>query len=168
MEAEPSSRWAHYSAVVEDKLHLWGGRTKDFPEGPASSIHTFDPLLEVWNVRKSIGVPPPWLYDGASAAVGHHFYVCCGFDGSSLQSALYQLDTKLGIWEQLSKDGPMMRKTGCEMISYDGKLLLFGGQGYPTGPAQPGAEFATDTTDFGWSNKIHVYDLKEGKGVINS
>jgi hypothetical protein len=61
----------------------------------------------------------------------------------------------------------MMRKRGCEMISYDSKLLLFGGKGYPTGPTQPGAEFVKDsrfTSGIGWSNECHIFGLKEGEG----
>jgi hypothetical protein len=171
MEAEPSPRWGHYSGVVEDKLHLWGGCTKDFPEGSASSSHSFDPLLEVWDAQTFNGAQPPGLYRGASASAGDYVYVCCGHDGSRLQSSLYQLDTKLGTWKELSRDGPMMGKVGCEMISYNSKLLLFGGRGYPTGPTQPGAEFVKDsrrTSGVGWSNECHVFDMKEGEGVMNS
>jgi hypothetical protein len=59
MEAEPLPRWSHYSALVEKKLYLCGGYTKDFSERSAPSIHSFDPLLEFWAEEKYIGETPP-------------------------------------------------------------------------------------------------------------
>jgi hypothetical protein len=45
MEAEPSPRWGHHSALVKDKVYVSGGRTNS---GLASSVHSFDPFLEFW------------------------------------------------------------------------------------------------------------------------
>ena len=50
MEGEPSPRWGHYSALVDEKFCVWGGRTKDFLEEKselASSVHCFD-LVWAW------------------------------------------------------------------------------------------------------------------------
>jgi N-acetylneuraminic acid mutarotase len=163
MEAEPSPRFGHQSALVEEKLYVSGGRTKS---GVASSVHSFDPFLEFWTEEKYHGAPPPKLYDGACASAGHHLYVCCGYDGSRYQSSLHQLDTKLGTWKQFSSGGPMMRKRGSRMVTYDNKLVLLGGYGYPTGPTQPGAEYVMDsscTSGVGWTNELHTFDLQEGE-----
>jgi N-acetylneuraminic acid mutarotase len=146
--------------LVEEKLYVSGGRTKS---GVASSVHSFDPFLEFWTEEKYNGAPPPKLYDGACASAGHHLYVCCGSDGSRFQSSLHQLDTKLRTWKQLSSGGPMMGKRGCRMVTYDNKLVLFGGCGFPTGPTQPGAEFIKNTSGAGWTNELHTYDLHEGE-----
>lgn len=50
------------------------------------------------------------------------------------------------------------------MIVYDGKLVLFGGQGLAVDQSQPGAEFRGDPvfTGFGWTNELHTFDLNEG------
>jgi hypothetical protein len=62
----------------------------------------------------------------------------------------------------------MMRKIGCGLISYDGKLVLFGGYGYPSGPTPSGADFIRDrmsTDGRGYTNELHIFDLKEGERV---
>ena len=167
MEGEPSPRWGHYSALVEKKVCVWGGVTKDILKQKselASSVHSFDPLLEFWDKNKLSGVPPPGLYDGGCASAGHHVYL---YDGSHNQSSLHQLDTRSWTWKQLSSAGPM-RKVSCGMVAHDSKLVLFGGYGVQSGPTQPGAEFikSSDFTDGrGWTNEVHTFDLKEGEGV---
>ena len=170
MEGEPSPRWAHCSALVEEKFRVWGGYTKDFLKEKselASSVHSYDPFLEFWDGNRCSGVPPPGLYFGACASAGHHVYLYGGSDGSCHQSSLHQLDTRSWTWKQLSSAGPM-RKVGCGMVAHDSKLVLFGGYGYPSGPTQPGAEFTRSsrfTDGVGWTNEVHTFDLKEGEGV---
>ena len=170
MEGEPSPRWGHYSARVEEKFSVWGGRTKDFLKENselASSIHSFDPFLEFWDKNKLSGVPAPGLYHGACASAGHHVYLYGGYDGSCHQSSLHQLDTRSSTWKQLSSAGPM-RKVGCGLVACDSMLVLFGGYGFPSGPTQPGAEFIKSsrfTDGRGWTNEVNTFDLKEGKGM---
>ena len=149
---------------------MWGGRTNDFRKEKSeltSSVHSFDPYLEFWDVKKSSGVPPPGLYGGACASAGHYVYLYGGTDGSRHQSSLHQLDTKSWTWKQLSSAGPI-RKMRCGMVVCESKLVLLGGYGFPSGPTQPGAEFIKNSrfTDCrGWTNEVHIFDLKEGEGV---
>ena len=169
MEGEPSPRWCHYSALVEEKFCVWGGGTKDFPKEKsewAYSVHSFDPFSKFWDVNKCSGIPPPGLYTGACASAGHHVYLYGGSDGLCYQNSLNQLDTRSWTWKQLSRTGPM-RKVGCGMVACDSKLVLFGGYGHPSDPTQPGADFMKDSkcTDVGWTNELHTFDLKEGERV---
>ena len=163
-------RWGHYSALVEEKFCVWGGRTKDFLQEKselASSVHCFDPLQKLWDVNKISGVPPSGLCAGACASAGHHVYLYCGHDGSLYKGSLHQLDTRSWTWKQLSSAGPT-RKDECGMVAHDNKLVLFGGYGSPSGPTQPGAEFIKSsrfTDGRGWTNEVHTFDLKEGEGV---
>ena len=56
------------------------------------------------------------------------------------------------------------------MIAFDKKLLLFGGYGILSGPTQPYATFIKDrkfTDGRGWTNELHLFDLKEGEGVLH-
>ena len=170
--SEPSPRWGQFSAVVEGKLCVYGGRTKDFlkeKSGLASSVHSFDGLLESWSSEDTCGdVPLPGLCDGACAYSGQHVYVYGGYDGSAHQGSLHQLDTRTWTWKQLSSTGPM-RKAGCKMVAYDSNLVLFGGYGIPSGPTQPGAEFvknSTHTGGGGWTNELHTFDLIKGEGDV--
>ena len=169
--SEPSPRWGQFSAVVEGKLCVYGGLTKDFlkeKSGLASSVHSFDGLLESWYSEDTGGVPPPGLYDGACASAGHHVYAYGGHDGSARHVSLHQLDTRTRTWKQLSSTGPM-RKSGCRMVSYGSNLVLFGGFGIPSGPTQPGAEFVKSsyyTDGRGKTNELHTFDLIKGEGDV--
>ena len=170
--SEPSPRWGQFSAVVEGKLCVYGGITKDFLKEKgwlASSVHSFDELLESWSSEDTGGdVPPPGVYDGACASAGYHVYVYGGHDGSARQGSLHQLNTRTRTWKQLSSTGPM-RKTGCRMVSYGSNLVLFGGFGIPSGPTQPGAEFvksSRSTDGRGVTNELHTFDLIKGEGDV--
>ena len=51
------------------------------------------------------------------------------------------------------------------MVTYNSKLVLFGGYGYRSGPIQSGAEFIESrkfTDGVGWTNALHTFDLMEG------
>ena len=90
MGTEPSPRWGHFSALVEKKLLVWGGHTKDFLEEKSElppSVYSFSPIFEFWVENRCSGVPPPGLYIGACAAAGQHLYVYGGNNGSRLQSS---------------------------------------------------------------------------------
>jgi N-acetylneuraminic acid mutarotase len=170
--SEPSPRWGHFSAAVdpERKLCVWGGRTKDLSSNRknelASSVHSFDPVLECWAEIKTSGGTPLELYEGACASAGHHLYVYGGTKGLKLGygSSLHQLDTKSWRWKEISAAGPMKKK-GCGMVAFDSKLVLFGGFGFLSEPTQPGSVFMKDRglTEGGWTNELHVFDLNEGE-----
>lgn len=168
-EPGPSPRWGHCYATLEGKFFVWGGRTKNFNKdlkGLRTCIFSFDLFFETWSQTKCIGIPPPGLYDCACASAGHFIYVYGGYDGTTGYSNLHQLDTQSWKWKQLSIAGPM-RKTGSGMVAYNGKLILFGGFGVPSGPTQQGSEYIQDNTGHrGWTNELHVYDTKEGENVI--
>ncbi len=169
--SEPSPRFGQFSALVEGKLCVWGGRTKDFYKKKsdlASSVHRFDPLQESWENNITSGPTPPGLYDGACASAGHHLYHYGGSDGSQRHGSLHQLDTRSWRWKQLSGPGGPMRKSGCGMVAYKSSLVVFGGYGAPSGPTPPGAELILSTkyTDSrGWTNELHTFDLEEGEEV---
>ena len=166
--AEPSPRHGLFSAAVGDQLYMWGGLTPKFFEDLttlSSTIHRFCPLLDSWEHHQCSGPPPPAVYEGACASIGDHMYFYGGFDGHDYQNYFYQLDTKSLKWQQLSNAGPM-KKSGCRMISYGKKLLLFGGDGIPSGPAQPGSQLVKITSHSDgreWTNELHTFDLEEGE-----
>ena len=143
--SEPSPRWGHYSAAVGWQLHVFRGR-KDFSKGKsevAASVHTFNQCRETWQTAVSTGKPPSVLHGGACAITNNKMYVYSGSDGSQYRDSLNQLDLDSFKWSQLPR-GPT-KKSGCQMVSYDGNLIVFGGYGIPSGPTQPGAEFVRST-----------------------
>ena len=165
---EPFPRRAHFSTSIGGELYIWGGRTKDVKKGEVTStVHQFNQKSETWTINSCNGHSPS--LDGASASAGHHIYMYGGYDGSRNLNSLHQLDTQSWTWSELTKSGPM-RKTGCRMIAFDKKLLLFGGYGYPSGPTQLGAKFIKNNNysdGRGWTNELHLFDLKEGEGVLH-
>ena len=115
------------------------------------------------------GAPSPGIYEGASASSGQCLYIFGGGDGSAWHNSLHQLDTSSATpnWTQLStpdsSSGPM-KKSGCGMVAYGNRPVLYGGYDSPCGPTQPGAEFVKDAADDdGWSNELHVFDVMEGE-----
>lgn len=171
--SEPSPRWGQVSAVVDGNLCVWGGGTNDLTADKtelASSVHVFNPSLESWSEHKCNGVPPLGLYRGACASAGHHIYVYGGLNGSQYQASLHQLNTRSWTWKELSGAGPM-KKYGCRMLKYGSKLVLFGGYGIPSGPAQPGADFVKSNKYIdgrGWTNDLHAFDLIKGEGDFSA
>ena len=163
---EPTPRFSHYSAAVGEHLYVFGGRTIDFEKERdelASQINIFNWHTETWQIRATTGKPHPGLYFGACTSSDHHLYLYGGTDGSHRQDSLSQLDIDSLEWSELPS-GPM-KKTGCQMVSYEGKLILFGGYGVPSSPIQPGSEIVTDkiqSDGTGWTNELHCF---EGKGV---
>ena len=165
---EPLPRIGHFAAGAEERLYVLGGGTKDFHKIKSeleSSVEIFNTHLETWDKIVTKGSPPPGLYWGACASSGQYIYTYGGSDGSSLQGTLNQLDTKTYKWKLLSPhtNGGPMKKSGCKMVFYQTKLVLFGGYigDSPTGHAQPGASYKDRKT-----NELHVFDLKEGEKEI--
>ena len=149
---------------------MWGGRTINFWEERdrlISSFHSFDPLKECWTSKSCSGLRSGHhgIYNCASTSAGRFIYMYGGSDGDKKwHSSLYRLDTWSGKWKELSDTGPM-EKVGCSMVATSEKLVLFGGYGVSFGPPQPGAKFVRRKTTHdrrGWTNELHVFDLKEG------
>ena len=163
-------RWGHFSVPIEGKLYILGGRTKGFKKGRVTStVHQFNQKSETWTVNSCYGPSPPCSYNGTSASAGHHIYMYGGNDGSRPLNSLHQLDTQSWTWSELTKSGPM-RKTGCGMVAFDRKLLLFGGFGVSFGFTQPGANFikySKYSDGRGWTNELYLFNLKEGEGALH-
>lgn len=167
---EPSPRWGHVSVLVEGRLHLWGGRTKDFSKSRkklALSLHTFDPYLETWDTSTLKGTPPGGIYFGACSAIGKDIYLYGGEDDSHYFGTVHKLDTEMLMWTEVKADGDIkpMSKSGGGMLVHADKLVLFGGFGVSRGPAQLGAEYVKGgqrSDGGGWTNELHVFDFEEG------
>ena len=168
---EPDPRYGPYSSVINEKLCVWGGK------GVATtSLQKYHLCLESWRQFHTQGPPPPGLYTGASAHSEYYLYVYGGVkdDNVSFSGCLHRLDTKTSSWTQLaahSANAPM-KKIGCGMIVYENSVIVVGGYGVRNGPIQPGSEWMKvrgkddeeDPSTKGWTNQMHKYDLREGKG----
>ena len=149
---------------------MWGGKPV-----ATTSLQVYHLYLESWRQHDIHGSSPPGLYSGASAHSEYYFYVYGGVkDDGSYSGCLHRLDTKNSSWTQLaahSANAPM-KKGGCDMIMYENSVIVVGGFGVRNGPIQPGSEWRKerpkddeeDPSTEGWTNEMHKYDLREGKG----
>ena len=161
-------------APFEGKLHVWGGHSRDLLRGKVSlkdhtsTVFTFDSYLETWSHLNAGGTPPSVLSGCACASAGHYLYAFGGCDSNyKYTGSLHQLNTRTSTWTELAKDGPM-KKASSAMVVYNNQLIVFGGDGIPSSPMQPGSEFIVDDDDTdgsGWTNEMHSFDLKEGERV---
>ena len=167
---EPDPRYRPYSSVIGGELCVWGGKT-----AATTSLQVYHPCLESWRQLHTHGPSPPGLYGGASAHSEYYLYVYGGVKGNqTFIGCLHRLDTKNSSWTQLaahSANAPM-KKIGCRMIVYDNSVIVVGGFGVQNGPIQPGSQWRgkgdkKDPSTNGWTNEMHKYDLREGKGVNN-
>ena len=160
---EPSPRFAHYTAPVGKQLFVFGGRTKGFTKSTTlgSCIFSFDQCKEQWLTKQTAGTPPPGLYDGTCTASGRYIYLYGGYDGAHQKNSLHRLDTDSLEWLQLASG--TTRKSGCGMVSYQGKLILFGGYEIPSDPTQKVAKLKKGTHESRYSNKLLSFNIKEGE-----
>ena len=83
----------HTSALVESKVVVHGGRTKDYSEKSkqrlASVVETFDLYTELWEQRDVTGeAPAAGIHSAACASVNGDLFQFGGFDGPSLSHCL--------------------------------------------------------------------------------
>ena len=160
---EPDPRYCPYSSVVSRELCVWGGKPV-----ATTSLQVYHLYLESWRQLDTQGPSPPGLYGGASAHSENYLYVYGGVkdDIVSFSGCLHRLDTKTSSWTQLaahSANAPM-KKMECCMIMYENSVIVVGGFGVRNGPIQPGSEWRNGRDKDGWTNEMHKYDLREGKG----
>ena len=169
---EPDPRYAPYSAVIDEELYVWGGKTV-----ATTSLQVYHPCLESWRQLDTRGPSPPGLYAGASAHSESYLYIYGGYksDYVSFSGCLHRLDTKTSSRTQLaahSANAPM-KKNECGMIVYKNSVIIIGGWGIRNGSIQPGSEWRKwrdkdddkDPNTKGWTNEMHKYDLRGGEGV---
>ena len=141
-----------------------------------TSLQVYHPCLESWRQLDTRGPPPPGLCAGASAHSEHYLYVYGGIKrNGSYSGCLHRIDTKISSWTELaahSANAPM-KKSACGMIVCENSVIVVGGFGLRNGPIQPGSEWEKlrgddeDPSIVGWTNEMHKYDLREGKGENN-
>ena len=170
---EPDPRYYPYSSVINGELCVWGGKAV-----ATTSLLVYHICLESWRQLETHGPSPPGLYTGASAHSESYLYVYGGVKGDGSRSGcLHRLDTKTSSWTELaahSANAPM-KKRGNGMIIYENSVISVGGFGIRNGPIQPGSEWRKgrdeddeeDPSTKGWTNEMHKYDLREGKGDNN-
>ena len=167
---EPMPRIHHTACQTGSKTLVHGGRTRDFSENTkrrlASVVEVFDAYTEVWQQKEVTGeAPVPGVYAAASASVDDDLFTFSGYDGSRRYKSLHRLK-HAAQWVELcpqnNRAESPMAKYGAGMVAFGNNLAVFGGYGIPDGPLQPGSSFIKDTDGSGWTNELHMYDVKDG------
>lgn len=177
--SEPPPGLGHFSAVVNGKVWMWGGHTSSPTEilSPiANTVHIFDPEEEKWQSLMTDGKQPSTLYYGTCTSVGGSMYIYGGqeeFSNSDIfTNSLYKLDldaTKTPnqtTWTHIDQDGPM-KSAGCGMVSYENKLVLFGGYGNSPNSSNSSDQYLKSYKSRDgctWANHLHIFDLEKGEG----
>ena len=149
---EPLPRADHTAVAVDNKLHMWGGRTgsRQKSQEVAQKVEVFDISTELWEQKQTHGTLPPGLSNTAYTVVGSCLFVFGGSDGGSSHNSLFKLDLHTFQWEQVRVSNPSsgpQRKSGCGMVSYgDNQLVIFAGY-----------------TVSGRTDELHVFDLNKGE-----
>ena len=126
---EPVPKFGHHTAIVGEKLYLWGGWQKDFPEVHSSDEKTdLTSTVDVLNLHKGewekveiFGQPPLGVRGYVCTAVGSNIYYFggyCGHDWCRHYSLKYEKKLPLKYSFLLYKINNLLGK-----ISFNANLL---------------------------------------------
>ena len=132
---EPTERFLHCSAKVENKWTVYGGGKFQQDEGRSPSVvEELDLATASWRQRQTKGDPPPGYIGSAAASILSKFYVFGGLSAEGYFNTVHELDFNDYMWRRLdpsNTDGVCpIPKMGAGMVAFDNKLLVtFGGKG---------------------------------------
>ena len=189
---DPSSRFWHSAQLIGKKFYVRGGCTPQYEqEQERSALSNTVEEFDVHNERKWMqpvqtnGAHHPGLTAVACTSIGKYLFAYGGNDSKRINGLLSQLDLETYTWSLLSPEVPEgpMRKDASGM-AYFGKqnLAVMCGYAEPNDPnnMQTGGSsdhqskfiqrktiIRTAADEGGWTNEIHVFNIKTGK-ITNS
>ena len=136
-------------------------------------VYIFDHESNKWEKQTTEGEPPSNRFACAHANDLSRVYIFGGrgTDGKDRYNELYCLDLKIMKWTMCNNKSDEVNTPGCKsgagMVVWKGKLVLFGGYGYPQNNLQNENTFCHDPEckdgKMGWTNDLHVYDPKKSE-----
>ena len=150
---EPPACWGAFTTAANGLHYVWRGAG---PAEKATTIGIFNPTNEEWTLQPTTGTPPPGLWDGGCASIGNDLYCFGGSNGSFYFNDLHKLNLETFQWSNVHPRNDQtnwpMPKSGCGFVAINRRTLCcFGG-----------------STDSGWTNELHLYDVQEGTSYNNS
>ena len=175
---EPAGRRAHSTAVVDNRLYLWGGDQDGMPKVHDtaekrqffSSVEVFDVNTGCWEQRTSRGTTPLGVEGYSCVAVRNELHYFGGWCGHNLcyHNSVHTLSTSTLQWKMLApsttEGGAPMQKQHCGMVHFtDGEedlLYVVGGRGraVPSSP-QHGAQYLPAYSGGVCTNEQHIFSL---------
>ena len=127
-EPMPEARADCSSAVVDDKLYVFGGYAKvtNGKVDVRQNTYVYDPMSDSWMEKAS--VPGNHTYVATSCAYDTKVYVFGGLDSSGVSyKALYIYDTVSDSWST-GADFPVTEGfNSASAVEYNGKIFVIGG-----------------------------------------
>uniref|UniRef100_A0A8D0BRL7 Rab9 effector protein with kelch motifs n=1 Tax=Salvator merianae TaxID=96440 RepID=A0A8D0BRL7_SALMN len=130
----PSPRTYHSSsAVIGDRLYVFGGGDKGADPVKDQQLHIFDSATLTWQQPEVLGQPPAPRHGHAVVAFGNKLLIHGGLAGDTFYNDLFCIDIDDMKWETLSATGsvPGGRAAHAAAVFRD-YLYIFGGMD-PTG-----------------------------------
>ena len=158
LSKKPSARYASFTAVINSKFFLWGGRTQDGENDSLHLLYYFDFSREQWETSYLMGELPPGFRFGSCATDNNgDFYVYGGEDVQhSYTGDLYKInlsDTNDIFFEKvssvMSSSTTPMRKNDSGKVVFRRNVILFGGK--------PVSEDSDERT-----NELHIFHMSKG------
>ncbi|XP_053230359.1 rab9 effector protein with kelch motifs isoform X1 [Podarcis raffonei] len=130
----PSPRTYHTSsAVIGDRLYVFGGGDKGVDPVKDQQLHIFDSATLTWLQPEVRGDPPAPRHGHAVVAVENRLYIHGGLAGDTFFDDLFCFDTTEMKWETLSATGSVPAgRAAHSAVVFQGHLYIFGGMD-PTG-----------------------------------
>ena len=138
---EPTGRCDHSTAVVDDRVYLWGGNQYEIPHVHDSaekrqffsSVEVFDLNTGCWEQRTTRGTPPLGVVGYSCVAVKdelHYFGGRCGNGFDCFHNSVHSLSTSTLQWRKLAPSktngGAPMQKSRCGIMHFiDGEEAGF-------------------------------------------
>ncbi|KAI8584920.1 hypothetical protein BDZ88DRAFT_434935 [Geranomyces variabilis] len=127
----PTPRVGHSTAVIGDKIYLFGGRS-GAEQAPLDDFYSFDTAARKWtriiNHAGTGSVLPAARSYFSMASSADHIYLFGGCPASGGRSNdLYRYDPRTRIWEHLASHPAIVPRGGAGLAVLRGKVYLHGG-----------------------------------------
>ena len=164
-------RVAHECALVDDRLHLFGGGhgSKYFPRKEifVMKVRTGE---KKWIRREARGTIPPPCTGARCVVIDKRIYSYGGrTDKGRRLGVVYRLDPSDPNdfeWIEVATPGGERKpheRSSCCLCAIGSRMVMFGGTTktkIPRGQLQSGA---TQEGDYNWSNEIYEFEFEEGR-----
>ncbi|KAJ3150914.1 hypothetical protein HDU89_002911 [Geranomyces variabilis] len=136
----PTPRVGHSTAVIGDKIYLFGGRS-GAEQAPLDDFYSFDTVARKWTridqtaataagtgTGTGNAAPPAARSYFSMASSADHIYLFGGCPASGGRSNdLYRYDPRTRTWEQLASHPAIVPRGGAGLAVLRGKVYLHGG-----------------------------------------
>ena len=169
----PEQRCDHESALIDDNLHLFGGRNgrKYFPRNEIWTYNVREEKKWIRQFAEGKNVPPPCKGARCVAINGIMYSYGGEKEDEHCLGEVFALDPKKPKWIQVAtpshKDEPWQRAYCC-LWAIGARMIMFAGcsgqEMIPQNRLQPGA-----SCDYYVNNEIYEFEIEEGgeKGEEN-